>query len=57
MVGSELGEIPKGWEVIRLSNIIEIIGGGTPKRAFESYWDGKYSLVFNSRHNFPTNNY
>ena len=37
---SELGEIPKGWEIKPLSQMIELIGGGTPKRSEESYWGG-----------------
>lgn len=40
LVDSELGEVPEGWEVKPLSAIIEIIGGGTPKRSEESYWNG-----------------
>ncbi len=37
---SELGMIPKGWEVKKLSELIQITGGGTPKRSEESYWNG-----------------
>jgi len=40
LVESELGEIPEGWEVKSLSEIIEIIGGGTPKRSEGAYWNG-----------------
>jgi type I restriction enzyme S subunit len=40
MVESELGEIPKGWEVKRLSEIIILTGGGTPKRDNGEYWNG-----------------
>ncbi len=40
LVESELGEIPEGWEVKSLSKIIEVIGGGTPKRSEDSYWNG-----------------
>lgn len=39
-VDSELGPIPKGWEVSPLSEIIEIIGGGTPKTSVAEYWNG-----------------
>ncbi len=38
--GSELGDIPKGWEIKPLSKMIELTGGGTPKRSEESYWGG-----------------
>jgi type I restriction enzyme S subunit len=37
---SELGEIPKGWEVITLSEFLNIIGGGTPKTKVKEYWGG-----------------
>ena len=37
---SELGEIPKGWSVGPLTNVFEIVGGGTPKTTIENYWNG-----------------
>ncbi|WP_276783200.1 restriction endonuclease subunit S [Thalassolituus oleivorans] len=40
LVESELGEIPEGWEVRSLSHQIELIGGGTPKRSEEKFWNG-----------------
>ena len=40
LVDSELGEIPEAWGIKSLSEIIEVIGGGTPKRSEESYWGG-----------------
>jgi type I restriction enzyme, S subunit len=40
MVDSELGEIPNGWEVKKLSQTIKLIGGGTPKRSETQYWNG-----------------
>lgn len=40
MQTTELGEIPVGWELQRLSETIEIIGGGTPKRSEPDYWCG-----------------
>jgi type I restriction enzyme S subunit len=40
MVDSELGEIPKGWVVKNLSQIIKLTGGGTPKRSESEYWNG-----------------
>ena len=41
MVESELGMIPKNWEVRKLSALIRLTGGGTPKRSNAEYWDGK----------------
>ncbi|NQY87200.1 MAG: restriction endonuclease subunit S [Colwellia sp.] len=40
LVESELGLIPEGWEVKPLSALIKLIGGGTPKRSEETYWNG-----------------
>lgn len=37
---SELGEIPKGWEVQSFGNTVNIIGGGTPKTSVPEYWGG-----------------
>ncbi|SKA96660.1 type I restriction enzyme, S subunit [Caloramator quimbayensis] len=39
MVESELGPIPKGWEVRRLGEILETSLGGTPKREKKEYWE------------------
>ena len=40
MVSSESGEIPAGWEVGVLDDMIELLSGGTPKTAVAEYWDG-----------------
>ena len=40
MVDSELGEIPAGWEVGVLDDVIELLSGGTPKTAVAEYWHG-----------------
>lgn len=40
MQDSELGEIPEGWEALPLSETVELIGGGTPKKSEPSYWGG-----------------
>ncbi|OJX91192.1 MAG: hypothetical protein BGP01_12265 [Paludibacter sp. 47-17] len=40
MVDSVLGEIPKGWSVNQLSDLIQITGGGTPKRSNDEFWNG-----------------
>jgi type I restriction enzyme S subunit len=48
MVASELGEIPLGWEVGSLVDILKLIGGGTPKTSVDEYWNGEipwYSVV------------
>ena len=38
-VSTELGEIPKGWEVKPIGDVIETIGGGTPKTKVQEYWE------------------
>ncbi|MFQ5717344.1 MAG: DUF559 domain-containing protein [Nitrospinales bacterium] len=38
---SELGKIPKGWEVGVFNDLIEILSGGTPKTSVPEYWNGK----------------
>ena len=43
LVDSELGEIPESWEIKQLSSIIHVIGGGTPARSEEMYWNGDIS--------------
>ena len=40
MVESELGEIPEGWEVGSFTDIVDIVGGGTPKTSVSEYWGG-----------------
>lgn len=41
MQASELGDVPEGWEVKSLSDMIILTGGGTPKRSEASYWGGQ----------------
>ncbi|KKH45979.1 restriction endonuclease subunit S [Methanosarcina sp. 1.H.A.2.2] len=37
---TEIGLIPENWNIRKLSDIIEIIGGGTPRTTFKDYWNG-----------------
>lgn len=37
---SELGRIPKGWNVASLPELAEVISGGTPKTSVDTYWNG-----------------
>lgn len=39
-VESELGLMPKGWEIGYYTDIVSIMGGGTPKTMNEDYWNG-----------------
>ncbi len=40
LVDSELGEIPEGWGVGVLDDVIELLSGGTPKTSVPGYWGG-----------------
>jgi type I restriction enzyme S subunit len=40
MVDSELGEIPKGWEVKKVGNVVDVKGGSTPSTKNREYWNG-----------------
>jgi len=37
---SELGLIPKGWDIDEIGNTIKSVGGGTPSTKNKDYWDG-----------------
>ena len=39
-VDSELGEVPEGWGVGALDDMLELLSGGTPKTSVAEYWDG-----------------
>lgn len=38
-VNSELGMIPEGWKVGRLTDVIKLMPGGTPKTSEPLYWE------------------
>ena len=40
LVDSELGEIPEGWEVEGLGQVVEVFGGATPSTKISEYWEG-----------------
>ena len=40
LVDSELGEIPEGWEVKDLGQVVEVFGGATPSTKMPEYWEG-----------------
>lgn len=37
---SPLGKLPKGWKTQALPELVELIGGGTPKTGVSEYWGG-----------------
>ena len=42
---SHYGKLPDGWEVCRLSDLGQIIGGGTPSTSESEYWNGNISWI------------
>jgi type I restriction enzyme S subunit len=40
MVDSKLGEIPEGWDVKKVGDVIDIFGGTTPSTKELKYWEG-----------------
>lgn len=38
LVDSDFGPIPEGWEVSRVGDTLETVGGGTPSKETEEYW-------------------
>lgn len=38
LVDSDFGLIPEGWEVSRVGDALETVGGGTPSKEAEEYW-------------------
>ena len=39
LVDSEAGEIPEGWEVSRIGDELNVVGGSTPSTKEPSYWN------------------
>jgi len=37
---SELGEIPTGWKVAPVGDVVECVGGSTPSTSEPDYWEG-----------------
>jgi type I restriction enzyme S subunit len=42
---TEIGEIPEEWEITRLGELAEIVGGSTPSTNQSEYWDGSFPFV------------
>jgi type I restriction enzyme S subunit len=38
LVDSELGPVPEGWEVQPVSEVFDVLGGGTPSKKQREYW-------------------
>lgn len=42
---TEVGKIPKEWEVVTVRDLGEVITGTTPSTSVNDYWNGKYPFV------------
>ena len=40
LVPSQLGNIPEGWEVKALGEVVDVLSGGTPRTSEPGYWNG-----------------
>jgi type I restriction enzyme S subunit len=40
LLDSEIGNIPKGWNIKPVGEVVDCVGGGTPSTAEPKYWDG-----------------
>jgi len=43
MQDSELGEIPRGWKVGKMMDVLSVKGGATPSTKVAEYWDGEFN--------------
>lgn len=42
---TEIGEIPKGWNITTVGDILDCKLGGTPSRSNEDYWGGDIAWI------------
>jgi type I restriction enzyme, S subunit len=56
--GTELGEVPEGWEVVSVSDLYDTGSGGTPSRKIPEYYGGEIKWIktreLNDRHILDT---
>ncbi len=62
MVDSELGPIPEGWSYVYYTEEINVLGGGTPSKSNDNYWNGTIPFftpkdIDNSSYIFSTEDY
>lgn len=48
---SELGDIPKGWNISKLGDVAKAVLGGTPSRTEPSYWGGSIPWINSGKAN------
>ena len=42
---TDIGRIPKDWEIKSIAEVPEIVIGGTPKTSIEKYWNGSIPWI------------
>jgi len=42
---TEIGEIPKDWEVRKIKELGKVITGKTPPTGIKEYWQGTYPFI------------
>jgi type I restriction enzyme S subunit len=56
--GTELGEIPEGWDIVSVSDLYDTSAGGTPSRKVQGYFGGDIKWIktreLNDRHILDT---
>lgn len=40
IVATDRGEVPKGWDLSRFTDTVDVLAGGTPKTSIAEYWNG-----------------
>ena len=38
-------QIPDGWQLVRLGDVAEVVGGSTPSRTRDEFWGGEVPWV------------
>lgn len=49
---TEIGVIPKEWDVTRIGEMATVTAGGTPSRSVSGYWDGSIPWITTSEIEF-----
>ena len=42
---TEIGKIPEDWDVKKICQVAEVIGGGTPSTKVSDYWGGQIAWI------------
>jgi type I restriction enzyme S subunit len=42
---TSIGKVPRDWDVTRIEEVCEVVGGGTPSTYVKEYWNGEIPFV------------